>query len=256
MSTVLYEKRGRVAILTMNRPDVLNALNQEMTRTMGRYLLEFRDDPEAWVLVVTGGPKVFSVGQDFKELSATGQVASTDPNVPRLTGENPIQLNKPVIAAIAGYAVAGGMEIALGCDIRLAAENAKLGLMEVKRGRFPGGAGAVVLPRVVPVSIAMEMLLTGDPIDAQEAYRIGLVNRVVPVAQLMPEAFKLADRICECAPLSVRFTKEAVYRCLDMPLSQARKEAMHYAFRNAITEDAMEGPRAFAEKRKAVWKGR
>ena len=162
---------------------------------------------------------------------------------------------KPIIAAINGVAVGGGLETALNCDIRIASETARLGLSEPKRGIVPGGGGMARLPRLVPLGAALEILLTGDLITAQEAYRIGLVNQIVPPAELMPAAIKMAERLMDCAPLAVRAIKETVMKAREIPTME---EALRLRLGGNInaTEDAREGTRAFNEKRKPVWKGK
>jgi enoyl-CoA hydratase/carnithine racemase len=161
---------------------------------------------------------------------------------------------KPIIAAINGVAVGGGLETALGCDIRIAADTARLGLSEPKRGIIPGGGGMARLPRLVPMGAALEIMMSGDLIDAKEAYRIGLVNQVVPQAELMSAATKMAERFMDCAPLAVRAIKETVMKAKDIP---SLEEALRFRAGGNInaTEDAREGTRAFNEKRKPVWKG-
>ncbi len=256
---IIYEKKGHIAILTMNRPEAMNAMTTLMRRELGEAFVDFRDDPDAWVLIITGaGDRAFSAGLDLREMAE--RVAAGLPRVDASTKEMPsimtgnIDIWKPIIAAINGVAAGGGLEMSLACDIRIAAEHARFGLPEPKRGIIPGGGGIMRLPRLVPLPIAMEMLLSGDLITAEEAYRIGLVNQVVPAPELMPAAYKMAERFLECAPIAVRTIKETAYRVLEMPL----KDALHARFGIDIsaTEDAKEGPRAFAEKRKPVWKGR
>ena len=165
-----------------------------------------------------------------------------------------IDIWKPIIAAINGVAVGGGLETALGCDIRIAAESARLGLSEAKRGIVPGGGGMARLPRLVPMGAALEIMMSGDLITAQEAYRIGLVNQVVPASALMSAAVKMAERFMDSAPLAVRSIKETVMKARDLP---SLEEALKVRFGGNIsaTEDAREGTRAFNEKRKPVWKG-
>lgn len=254
----IYEKKEHLAILTMNRPEAMNAMNAAMRREMGEAFLDFRDDKDSWVLIITGaGDRAFSAGMDLKEMAgrlAGGESAvSGERETPSLMSGN-IEIWKPIIAAINGVAVGGGLELALACDIRIVAENARLGLMEPKRGIVPGGKGTVRLPRLVPIGIAMEMLLSGDLITAQEAYRIGLANQVVPAAELMPVAYKMAERFIECAPLAVQSIKETVIKTMGMTLN----EALDARFGPNImaTEDAKEGTAAFAQKRKPVWKGK
>ena len=167
-----------------------------------------------------------------------------------------LEIWKPIIAAINGYCLAGGLEIALACDIRIASETATFGLTEVSRGIIPVAGGTQRLPKLIPLGKSLEMILTGERIDAQEAYRIGLVNRVVPTGQLLPEAMRLAERICANAPLAVKAAKEAVYRGMNLPLSEGLWLEQQLADPVCQSEDAKEGPRAFFEKRPPVFKGK
>ena len=258
--TITYEKKDRIAYITLNRPRVLNALSKQLNRELHDALYDFRDDPEVWVGIITGaGDRAFSSGHDLKEDTQEGfeeewKTSFWKQQPPTLYGT--LQIWKPLIAAIHGYCLAGGLEIALACDMRIAAEDTRLGMSEVLRALVPGGGGVQRLPRVVPLGIAMELLLTGDMIDAQEAYRIGLVNKVVPLSELMPTAEKLARKICDNGPLTVRAIKESAMRGLDVPLEQALRLNSTLTHINHTTEDSMEGPLAFIEKRKPVYRGR
>ena len=259
MSVVLYEKKGHTVVITLNRPEAMNAINQEVRAGYRDALLRFRDDDDARTAIVTGaGEKSFSAGADLKEMSQRQLAGGPNP----FWGGTPavllrqIELWKPVIAAVNGYCIAGGLELALACDIRIASENASFALTEVTRGIIPGNGGTQLLPRTVPVGMALQMLYTGERIDAQEAYRIGLVNKVVPQSELMSEAMALAERINASAPISVRLVKEVALRGLDLPLVDGlRLESMFSLFVHT-TEDAKEGPLAFAQKRQPVYKGR
>lgn len=250
---VLWEADGRIRVMTLNRPEKMNALTLEGLNLQSRLLQEFRDDEDAWVLIITGKGKAFSTGLD---LSQAHQAVGRAERPPGLTGHNPITLWKPVLAAINGWALGGGLELALACDIRIASEDARLGFPEVKRALIPGAGGCQRLPRLVGIGNALKMLFTGDWIDAQEAYRIGLIQSVVPAERLMEEALQLARTICENGPLAVRAIKEAVYRGMDLPLPAALVQDNLIAFRNRQTEDAKEGPRAFLEKRPPRYQGR
>jgi len=260
MSVVLYEKRDRIAYVTINRPEAMNAYNDEVRRGLRAAFGDFRHDRDAWVAILTGaGERAFSAGADLKEMSRRFQSAggSDDfwsPEPPMLV--RGMGVWKPIIAAVNGYCLAGGLELALACDIRIAAEHATFALTEVRRGIIPGGGGTQRLPRAVPLGIALEMLFTGEPIDAQEAWRIGLVNRVVAAAELMPAAEALARRICQNAPLSVRAVKELAYRGRNLTLEEGLREELLMARAIRTTEDSREGPLAFAEKREPRWKGR
>jgi E-phenylitaconyl-CoA hydratase len=260
MPVVLYEKRDHTVIVTINRPEAMNAINGEVRKGFHEAMVRFRDDEDARTTIVTGaGDRSFSAGADLKEMSARQQQGKGSSEMWGLSVPaqlRQMELWKPIIAAVNGYCLAGGLELALACDIRIASENATFALTEVTRGIIPSGGGIRNLPRVAPLGRALEMLFTGERIDAQEAYRIGLVNRVVALADLMPAAEELAQRINESAPIAVRLVKEAALRGLDLPLMDGlRMESMFSAFVHT-TEDAREGPIAFAQKRKAVYKGR
>jgi enoyl-CoA hydratase/carnithine racemase len=258
-----YEKKNHLAVLTMNRPEAMNAMSAAMRKEMSDAYVDFRDDKDSWVLIITGaGEKAFSAGMDLKEMAArlaaapqagAGGARPAMPQQPDLIAGT-IDIWKPIIAAINGVAVGGGLELALACDIRILADTARVGLMEPKRGIVPGGKGTIRLPRIVPFGIAAEMLLSGDLITAQEAYRIGLANQVVPAADLMAAATKMAERFMDCAPLAVQNIKETLYKTMGMQL----KEALSASFGANVSasEDAREGTAAFAQKRKPVWKGK
>ncbi len=257
MTAVLYDKRDRIAYVTINRPEAMNAINADVRRGLGEAFDDFRRDPETWVAIVTGtGNKAFSAGADLKEMSQRSRAAGDfwAPIPPALT--RGMEVWKPIIAAINGYCLAGGLELALACDVRIAAEHATFALTEVMRGIIPGGGGTQRLPRTVPLGISLEMMFTGDRIDAQEAWRIGLVNRVVPAAELTGTVEALARRICRNAPLSVRAVKELAYRGRNLTLEEGLREEAKTAQIIRATEDSKEGPLAFAEKREPQWKGR
>ncbi|MBN2076509.1 MAG: enoyl-CoA hydratase/isomerase family protein [Dehalococcoidales bacterium] len=256
-----YEKKDHIAVLTMNRPEARNAMNAAMRREMGEALADFKDDNDSWVLILTGaGDKAFSAGMDLKEMAAGlagrgggGGGGGDESKIPSLMAGN-IDIWKPIIAAINGVAVGGGLETALACDIRIAAAGVQMGLSEPKRGIIPGGGGMARLPRLVNLGAALEIMMTGDMIPAEEAYRIGLVNHVVPGNELMDAAFNLAKKMTEVAPLAVQAIKETVRKNIDMPL----REALPARFGPNVmaSEDAREGTAAFGEKRPPVWKGR
>ncbi len=258
MPVVLYDKRGQTVVLTLNRPDAMNAINREVREGLRESFLKFRDDEEARTLILTGsGDKAFSAGADLKEMSILQQRRRTDAaGATTAAVLRNIELWKPIIAAVNGYCLAGGLELALSCDIRIAAESASFALTEVTRGIIPGNGGTQILPRVVPPGIALEMMFTGQRIDAAEAYRIGLVNRVVPDVDLMKNALALAERINQSAPISVRLVKEAAWKGLDLPLMDGLRMESLFSMFVHTTDDAKEGPRAFAEKRPAAYKGR
>jgi enoyl-CoA hydratase/carnithine racemase len=263
MNEVLYEKRDRIAYITLNRPEALNALNTPLRRLLLESLQDFDRDDGLWVAIVTGaGSRAFSAGADLKEMSNRKQAELAEdyhdpfwgPQAPSLS--RGLRIWKPVIAAINGYCLAGGLELALACDIRVAAEHAEFALKEVQRGIIPGGGGTQRLPRAIPLNIALELMFTGDHISAAEAHRLGLVNHVVPADQVMAKAEAIARRIGENAPLSVRAIKEAAYRGLDSSLEEGLRIEALLAKAIGFTDDSREGPRAFAEKRPAQFRGR
>jgi enoyl-CoA hydratase/carnithine racemase len=254
---ILWEKRDRIRILTLNRPDALNALSLPMMRREAECLDEFQTDDDAWVLIYTGTGRAFSTGLD---LGAAREILAVPPEKrPRiLTAPNAPEIWKPIIAAVNGYALGGGCELALACDIRVAADDASFGLPEVKRALIPGAGGCQRLPRLIGLGNAFLMLLTGERIDAGEAYRVGLVQKVVPRETLLDETFALAEKICENGPVAVRLLKEAALRGAEMSLRDALAQDRLMSIRNRQTapEDVEEGIKAFREKRKPAYKGR
>ncbi len=257
MPAVIYEKKGRTAYIIINRPQAMNSFNAEVWRLLNESWIEANRDPDVWSVIVTGaGGKSFSSGIDLKEqvqlLEKGDTITRPWPEVTPMTG---LEMWKPVIAAIAGYCIGTGPELALTCDIRIAADNAVFSMTEPQLGRVPAMGCTQRLPRQVPFCNAMEILLTGDRIDAQEAYRIGLVNRVVPLADLMPTAEAYADRLNRNGPLATRAIKEAAYRAKELPLKDGIRFESIIAHEIRQTRDGQEGPRSFVEKRKPVFKG-
>lgn len=250
---VLWENRGRVRLMTLNRPAKRNAITLEGQQIQSQYLQEFAGDEDAWVLVVTGADGVFSTGLD---LSQADRAVGRTERPPGLTGHNPIQTWKPILAAVAGYALGGGLELALACDVRIAAPDAQFGFPEVKRSLLPGAGGCQRLARLVPRGTALRLLFTGELINAEEAYRIGLVEGIAEDGSVLEETLALAEMICANGPLAIRAVKEAVYRGLDLPLGAALVQDNLLAFRNRQTEDAKEGPKAFLERRRPEYKAR
>ncbi|MFC1989188.1 enoyl-CoA hydratase/isomerase family protein [Chloroflexota bacterium] len=243
---------GRIAIFTINRPDAMNSLNDEVHRELSKAMMDFRDNPDLWVAIITGaGEKAFSAGQDIKGFRAGPE----EEGVIRAYNLAD-KIWKPFIAAINGYALGGGLELALTCDIRIAAEHARLGQPEINIGYMPGAGGTQRLPRFIPRAIAAEMLLTGQFIDAKEAYRIGLVNRVVPLDKLMSTAKEIAEAICQRGPLGVRATKEAMIRGYSMTLEEGLRLEQELTNGLRSTEDFVEGTKAFAEKRPPNYKAK
>jgi enoyl-CoA hydratase/carnithine racemase len=252
-----YEKEGRIAIFTINRPQAMNAMNMEALREFHQAIVDFRDDPELWVGIITGaGDKAFCGGADIKDTLPFLKEHRSDPWSFPPTIMRGLELWKPLIAAINGLALGGGLEIALACDIRLAAETARLGTSEVNLGLMPGWGGTQRLPRIVPWCKAAEILLMGKPIDAQEAYRIGLVNKVVPQNELMTTAKEWAGVITQVGPLAVRAAKEAMIKGYSLTLENGlRLESSLFNYLLG-TEDFTEGTTAFVEKRKPDYKAK
>lgn len=257
MAIVEYTREGKIAIFTINRPEALGALNFEGMTQLHNALLDFRDDDELLVGIITGtGDKVFSAGVDIKDYLPFVK-RTTDRPWKRPAGiMRGLDIWKPLIAACNGLTIGGGLELALACDMMIASENATFGLPEVTVGVCPGGGGTQRLPRTIPIRLAAEMLFTGKVIDAQEAYRIGLVNKVVPIDQLMSEARKLAETICKAAPLAVRVTKEAMMRGLGMSLEDGLRLEDEFTRYIMSTRDFEEGITAFSEKRKPKYEGK
>jgi enoyl-CoA hydratase/carnithine racemase len=252
-----YEKEGRIAIFTINRPQAMNAMNMEAIRELTEAMADFRDDPELWVGIITGaGDRAFCSGADIKDTLPFMKEHCRDQWAFPPTIMRGFELWKPLIAAINGLALGGGLEIALACDIRIAAENARLGTTEVNLSLIPGWGGTQRLPRVIPWCKAAEILLMGRPIDAQEAYRIGLVNKVVPQAEVMTTAKEWAGVICQAGPLAVRAAKEAMIRGSNMTLEDGLRLENSLVAYLMGTEDFTEGTTAFVEKRKPVYKAK
>jgi len=262
---IIYEKRGRIAYVTINRPERMNAIDLDTSRELYQAFGDFRDDDEVWVSILTGtGERAFSAGADLVALAeAFSGEEGRGKREGRMGFDTPfggitraMEIWKPMIAAINGYCLAGGLELALACDIRVAAEHASFGLPEPTRAIIPGAGGTQRLPRAIPLAVAMELLLTGGRIDAATALRCGLVSHVVPLAELMPKAEEIAAAICQCGPLAVRAIKEAAYRGLDLSLEEGLALEGKKAGEVLRSEDAREGPLAFAQKRKPEYKGR
>ena len=252
------ERDGATAIVTVNRPKVLNALNSATLDELQATMAGLRQDDTVRSVVITGaGEKSFVAGADINELALQSPAGGREHAIRGQQVFDAIEhLGKPVIAAINGYALGGGCELAMACTIRIAAETAKLGQPEINLGLIPGYGGTQRLARIVGNGRALELLLTGDPITAQEAYRIGLVNRVVPAAELMAEARKLAAVLASKPPIAVRYILEAVHRGTEQPLREAQVfEATLFGL-VASTDDMREGTSAFLQKRKPEFKGK
>jgi len=272
MPPIIYEKKGRIAFLTINRPERRNALNFEAFGMLANAWLDFRDDDDLWVAIITGaGDKAFCSGGDLKEFipmvtENVGELASSGgtetlgqdfpANAALIAVLREVDLYKPVIAAVNGACRAGGMEMLQGTDLRIASDRATFAISEPRLGLFPGGGSTVKLPRQIPFCQAMEVLLTAEPMSAQQAREFGIVNEVVAPDQLMPAATRYAELVCKNGPLAVRKVKESVLKGLELPLKDALEQELGFAAEVFSTEDAMEGIRSFQEKRKPAWKGR
>jgi enoyl-CoA hydratase len=258
LDNLLLERADAIAVLTVNRPKVLNALSMQTLDELRRTVLALKHDDGVRCVILTGaGEKSFIAGADINELAVQSPTTGREH---ALRGQHVLDLvenmGKPVIAAINGYALGGGCELAMACTIRLAADTAKLGQPEINLGIIPGYAGTQRLARLVGRGRALELLLTGDQIDAHEAHRLGLVNRVVPAAELMAEARKLAQTLAAKAPVAVRYIIDAVNKGLQMPLAEAQVYEATLFGLVVSTEDMQEGTRAFLDKRKPAFKGK
>ncbi len=255
---LLIERDAAVLIVTINRPAKMNALNAQTLAELGRVLDEVQGDDAVRVLIVTGaGEKAFVAGADIEELSTQTPVSGREhARRGQALFDRLERLGKPVIAAVNGFALGGGCELAMACTLRLAADTAKFGQPEINLGLIPGYAGTQRLPRLVGRGRALELLLTGNPVSAEEAFRIGLVNRVVPAAQLMDEARALAKALAGKAPVAARYIMDAVAGGLDMSFADAETYEATLFGLVATTDDMREGTRAFLEKRKPSFTGR
>ena len=257
-ATILHETADGVVTITLNRPEVHNAMNEQMRQELTRCFGDLATSDAARVVVVTGaGERAFSAGADIREF--------VEPQVPVRFRESRKRVDfrqamdrcpQPIIGAIRGYALGGGLELALACDIRIAGEDAQLGLTEVNLAIIPGGGGTQRLPRLVGRGRALEMILTGARIDAREAWRIGLVERVVPAADVLAAARELARTLAEKAPVALRYAKEAVVKGLELPLADGLRLENDLATLLRTTEDRVEGAKAFLEKRKPRFTGK
>jgi len=257
-ATILHEAADGVVTITLNRPEVHNAMNEQMRQELTRCFGDLATSDAARVVVVTGaGERAFSAGADIREF--------VEPQVPVRFRESRKRVDfrqamdrcpQPIIGAIRGYALGGGLELALACDIRIAGEDAQLGLTEVNLAIIPGGGGTQRLPRLIGRGRALEMILTGARIDAREAWRIGLVERVVPAADVLASARELARTLAEKAPVALRYAKEAVVKGIELPLADGLRLENDLATLLRTTEDRVEGAKAFLEKRKPRFTGK
>lgn len=255
---LIYEKKGKIAYITINRPEVMNAMDPETYAELSQAWIDVRDDPDVWCAIITGaGERAFSAGADLRKTipreAEKWQFWQTQQEQILNRG---LEVWKPIIAAVNGYCLAGGMTLLMATDLRVAADHAKFGLSEVKRGILPGNGGTQRTMQQLPYPVAMWLLLSGEWLDASQAFQYGLVNKVVPMGELMAEAERMASVICENGPLAVRAIKELAVRGQYMPLEYGLRleQAIGQVLRS--TEDAKEGPRAFAEKRKPNFTGR
>jgi enoyl-CoA hydratase/carnithine racemase len=249
------EREGHLLVVTLQRPDVLNALHPPANRELAQAFDEFAADPELWVAILTGAGRGFCAGNDLK-YQATGGDMSGQPATGFAGLTNRTDLVKPVIAAVNGVAMGGGFEIALACDLIVASEDATFALPEPRVGLAALAGGIHRLPRQIGLKNAMGMLLTGRRVSAEEGQRLGFVNEVVPKGEALAAAKRWAAQILECAPLSVRASKQAAYQGLEVGLGQAMAGRYEELHRMVKSEDFVEGPKAFAEKRPPRWKGR
>lgn len=259
MSGIIYEKRDHIALVTINRVDAHNSMDPATVKEMAEVWLDFREDNNLWVAVLTGaGEKAFCTGGDMKAYlparMAGKAKADCYPRAENFGGLTRTDVFKPIIAAINGYAIAGGLELVLCCDLRIASETAKFGLAEVKWGLIPGAGGTIRLPRNIPYAIAMEMLLTGELIDARQAIAFGLINRVVPLNSLMDESMLMAEKLCRRGPVAMRAIKESVLRSLSLEQGLNFEAFLFDSLQS--TEDSREGLNAFLESRTPVFKGK
>jgi enoyl-CoA hydratase/carnithine racemase len=257
VSTVLYERDGHVATITYNRPEALNAINGALREDLNAAWLRFREDDDAWVAIVTGAGRAFCAGADLKDgAGSVGTWSGSFWEIPTINSfESGLEIWKPTIAAVNGHCIGYGLTLVAACDFVLASERAEFGFPEVRIG-VPTIVGAIRLPKKIDMQHALELLLTGDRIDARRAKEIGLALDVVEHDNLLPAARRLADRLCQGAPLAVRAVKEMAYRGQVLPWTEAVR--MGETMRRVVmqTEDAREGGLAARERRAPVWKGR
>ena len=255
MSVVRYEVDGRVATITLDRPEQRNAVDPDLARELGEAVAAFEADPEVWVGVLTGAGPNFCAGADLKALAA-GRASELVTEQGGFAGWVRFPRTKPVVAAVTGFALAGGTELVLACDLVVAATDAQFGLPEVTRGILAAGGGLFRLPRVLPPARARELVLTGERLGAEEAHRLGMVNHLAAAEQVLPTARALAERICANAPVAVRESLAVLRDAYELTEEQGWQRSAEAMDRIRASEDAKEGPRAFAEKRAPRWTGR
>jgi enoyl-CoA hydratase len=253
MAVVEFERKGTIALVTLNRPEARNAISPEVSQTMAAILDEVEADAGLRTVVITGNGDVFCAGADLKVVASgkANDIASGKGGFAGIVTRN---FPKPIIAAVQGPALAGGFEIVLACDLVVAADAAKFGIPEAKRGLMAAAGGLIRLPKRVPLAIALELAMTGDPIDADRALNLGLVNRVVPANQVVAEAIAIAERIGENSPIAVRMSRQLVIEAAEMSEQDGWKRTLELMMPVFESGDAIEGATAFAEKRAPVWK--
>ncbi|GAB4485244.1 MAG: enoyl-CoA hydratase [Anaerolineales bacterium] len=254
-TSILVEQRGRVGLVTLNRPQALNALNQVLLAELAQALMSFDADENVGAIVLTGGERTFAAGADIREMAEASEAEMRQKGFVDLF-DSLRRVKKPLVAAVSGFALGGGCELALACDIILASETARFGLPEVTIGVIPGAGGTQRLTHIVGKYLAMEMILNNRHLTAAEAAQFGLVNRVLPVERLLDESIALAESLAARAPLAARSAKQAVNQAFEGSLSQGLSEERNLFYRLFATEDQKEGMKAFLEKRKPEWKGK
>jgi enoyl-CoA hydratase len=253
MAIVDTERRGATALVTLNRPEARNAISPEVSETMVGVLDGIEDDPDVRAVVLTGAGDVFSAGADLKVV-AQGRALEIARVKGGFAGVVTRDFPKPIIAAVNGPALAGGCEIVLACDLVVAADTARFGIPEVQRGLMAAAGGLIRLPKRVPLAVALELAMTGDPIDARRALELGLVNRVVDRSEVVPTALALAERIAQNSPIAVRLSRRLVREAAELDEAAGWERTNELSAEAFASGDAIEGATAFAEKRAPVWK--
>ena len=254
--TILVERRGAVGVIRLNRPSALNALNAALVDDLGRAFDALEVDPSIGAIVLTGNERAFAAGADIKEMQAKTYIEAYTQDFITRGWERVGQCRKPVVAAVAGFALGGGCEVAMMCDIVIAADNARFGQPEIQLGTMPGAGGTQRLPRFIGKAKAMDLCLTGRMMDAAEAERAGLVSRIVPAAELLAEAVKVGERIAEMSPPIAMMVKEAVNRAYETTLAEGVRFERRLFHSTFATADQKEGMAAFIEKRKPAFRNR
>ena len=255
--TILYEKRGNIVVITLNRPAALNSINRQLRSELSDAITQFDEEDDSYVGIITGAGRAFCAGRDLKERASDNASGVQARAKDSMYEDRPYmwpQTWKPLIAAVNGFALAGGWSIAQMCDLRLASDDAKLGITETKWSLLP--PFGTILSKMIPLSAVLELCMTAQPVTAQRAYDMGFLNKVVPGDSLMEEAMSMAEQIAENAPLAVQYFKELAYRSLNMSTQDISSLTYHMYDQLLTTEDSKEGPLAFAEKRKPNWKAK